>query len=132
MTDTLTVDPDSFRHAKPAQLRDALTALIKLAAPHLEAYCIRSGRPVRWEAGDRCRAHGDQSSPCAAWLREPQCTHPFGARNGGGLCDECGRPAAAGSNGAPCWNQPSWRAVASWTGGLGPVQQEDHHPGAWP
>jgi hypothetical protein len=112
----LHIDPDSFKYAGTTTLR-ALEHLARLASPYLEAYCIRSGRPVRWGAGDRCRDHGHTSKPCEAWLRVPQCTHPLGARNGGNLCDECGRPLtppadapqpdAPGSTAATAPSEPS-------------------------
>lgn len=62
-----------------------------LGIGHLEGYCVVSGQPVRYGAGDRCRAHGDASEPCIGRLRRPRCTHPGGSRNGSGRCDECGR-----------------------------------------
>lgn len=57
-----------------------------------EAYCVDSGHPVRWEAGDRCVKHGAAPTPCYAALRAARCTHPrFPAgANGGSCCPECG------------------------------------------
>lgn len=61
-----------------------------------EAYCLASGRPVRYGAGDRCVAHGDADRPCTAGLRVPQCTHPRGGSNGSERCQECGRSLPTG------------------------------------
>jgi hypothetical protein len=57
-----------------------------------EAYCVDSGHPVRYEAGDRCIAHGDRDTPCFAALRPPRCTHPRWPKgaNGSANCPECG------------------------------------------
>jgi hypothetical protein len=57
-----------------------------------EAYCVDSGMPVRWEAGDRCKAHGNRLEPCFAAQRHPRCEHPDWPRfaNGSDKCPECG------------------------------------------
>jgi len=55
-----------------------------------EAYCVDSGAPVRYEAGDRCIKHGAAPTPCFAALRDPRCEHPRRNANGSGRCDECG------------------------------------------
>jgi hypothetical protein len=56
-----------------------------------EGYCVTSGRPVRYGAGDRCIRHGDASAPCTAALRPAQCEHPHLSPNHPHAhCSECG------------------------------------------
>lgn len=63
----------------------------------LEAYCVDSGRPVRYEAGDRCLHHGNRATPCYTALREPRCAHPHLSPNHPyPHCSECGRDVDAG------------------------------------
>jgi hypothetical protein len=57
-----------------------------------EGYCLESGRPVRYEAGDRCLAHGAADRPCRAGLRVAQCQHPHLSPNHPyPHCSECGK-----------------------------------------
>ena len=59
--------------------------------PASEAYCVDSGRPVRYESGDRCRSHGARGVACTAALRDPRCKHPHLSPNHPyPYCDECG------------------------------------------
>lgn len=57
-----------------------------------EAYCVDSGHPVRYGAGDRCISHGAADTPCYAALRDPRCQHPRWPvdANGSSRCPECG------------------------------------------
>ena len=58
----------------------------------LEGYCVDSGRPVRYEAGDRCRDHGAADNPCTAAIRPAQCEHPHLSPNHPHPhCSECGK-----------------------------------------
>lgn len=58
----------------------------------LEAYCVDSGRAVRWEAGDRCIRHPAASAPCFTALRAPRCAHRHLSPNHPyPHCSECGR-----------------------------------------
>jgi hypothetical protein len=58
----------------------------------VEAYCVDSGRAVRWEAGDRCLHHGAADVPCVTALRVPQCRHEHLSPNHPyPHCSECGR-----------------------------------------
>lgn len=59
--------------------------------PKSEAYCVDSGRPVRYEAGDRCIHHGNRGEACTAALRDPRCEHPrLSPNHPYPHCSECG------------------------------------------
>lgn len=60
-----------------------------------EGFCVASYRPIRYEAGDRCRAHGDAAEPCIAGLRmPPECEHEHLSPNHPyPHCSECGQTA---------------------------------------
>ncbi len=61
-----------------------------------EAYCVDSGRPVRYEAGDRCLSHGGRDVACTTALRDPRCTHPHPSPNHPTpTCSECGAEIGA-------------------------------------
>jgi hypothetical protein len=60
-----------------------------------EAFCIDSGRAIRYEAGDRCLAHGAAGRPCETALRmPPECEHEHLSPNHPRPhCSECGQDA---------------------------------------
>lgn len=60
-----------------------------------EAFCVDSGRAVRYEAGDRCLSHGAADRPCTTALRmPPECRHEHLSPNHPyPHCSECGQTA---------------------------------------